>query len=415
MTDTKCLLYVVEQRLIDCLNSWVMAKECYFKPEEFRLAINNCIQSLRNVTWILQSNQKHIKEFRVWYGAWQDKMKSDPVLRWLVDSRNTIVKQGDLVTLSKMRVEIVDSWLKNPVFEMEFPVLSETESAIGYIINDKPEWIKDRMGLLRIERLWVDSSMPDCEILEALTHVFSVLSSLINDAHKHLVDNHNNECPFGDSSSAFQKTNIPCMMAQEWDRSIWVDWHTGGGFSYVESYIEEDKSLQDMAKKRYSIENNQFPKGSESFYEKAKVLFDLAKIMIQKDGSHVPIAFIGYPKDHEELRVLISRDRQQKHIMIRRLATDMKKTGAISIILINEIWLGGSSDSLLTKHELQSSNRKEGIQLIAANSEGELYSFCSIFERRQNEVKILNEEVIVDCEHINFIKPITEIWEKKGN
>jgi hypothetical protein len=39
---------------------------------------------------------RHDEEFEEWYGAWQEKMRADERMRWLVEARNTVEKQGDL-------------------------------------------------------------------------------------------------------------------------------------------------------------------------------------------------------------------------------------------------------------------------------------------------------------------------------
>ena len=84
----------------DAHRLWHHALESYFDPEAFRVALQNCIQTLRTVTWLLQNNKRHIPNFDAWYSAWQDKMRADNVMRWLVNSRNKIEKQGDLGTHS---------------------------------------------------------------------------------------------------------------------------------------------------------------------------------------------------------------------------------------------------------------------------------------------------------------------------
>jgi hypothetical protein len=37
-------------------------------------------------------------------------MKSDPLMRWLVEARNRIEKQGDLKTYSSARVSVLAGW-----------------------------------------------------------------------------------------------------------------------------------------------------------------------------------------------------------------------------------------------------------------------------------------------------------------
>ena len=72
-----CPLNATEKRLTDCLNLFIETKNNYFDPEVFRLKLNNCIQTLRTVTFILQKNRSVFSEFDSWYKQWQDKMRND--------------------------------------------------------------------------------------------------------------------------------------------------------------------------------------------------------------------------------------------------------------------------------------------------------------------------------------------------
>src|ERR1700676_3214289 len=97
-----CPLHDVHQRLEDAVRMWKRANDSYFSPDDFRIAVQPCIQAFRSATWVLQNNKDKITGFEVWYSKWQEKMRSDVVLRWLVEARNQIEKQGDLQTKSKL-------------------------------------------------------------------------------------------------------------------------------------------------------------------------------------------------------------------------------------------------------------------------------------------------------------------------
>ena len=93
--DAVCPLAAVDRRLEDVHRHWHSAERAYFEPQAFRVAIQTTIQTLRTVTFILQSNKHLIPEFASWYKPWQEKLKADALMRWMVDARNKIEKQGD--------------------------------------------------------------------------------------------------------------------------------------------------------------------------------------------------------------------------------------------------------------------------------------------------------------------------------
>src|SRR5687767_543247 len=93
---SSCPLASVHARLQE---GWLMlrhARDAYSDPTLFRSYLNACIQALRNSTWVLQKQKAQMREFDTWYGRWQETMKDEPVLRWLVEARNRVVKEGDL-------------------------------------------------------------------------------------------------------------------------------------------------------------------------------------------------------------------------------------------------------------------------------------------------------------------------------
>ncbi|NLD48310.1 MAG: hypothetical protein GX660_14140, partial [Clostridiaceae bacterium] len=102
----RCLICNTHKRLTEAHRLWHQAFENYFNPEGFRVNLNATIQALRNLTFALQSEKTVIPNFDDWYLNWQEKMKHDNILKWLNDSRVTIVHQRDLETKSVARVAI---------------------------------------------------------------------------------------------------------------------------------------------------------------------------------------------------------------------------------------------------------------------------------------------------------------------
>src|SRR5690349_13674670 len=94
-------------RLEDSHRQWHQAEDEYFDPSGFRIALNGCIQTLRSVTFVLQKQKNKIDGFETWYQDWQKKLNADEVLKWSVQARNRIVKEGDLELHSILRVSVV--------------------------------------------------------------------------------------------------------------------------------------------------------------------------------------------------------------------------------------------------------------------------------------------------------------------
>lgn len=181
----ECPLQVAEQRLADAARLWEKANESYFSPNDFRTFAQSCIQGLRTVTWILQNRKHELVGFDEWYGTRQESMRSDAVLRWLVNARNRIEKQGDLITLSQLKVTFSASWHDGLEHTEDLAPTVTLDEVGPLLLAQFPPLARSGEALLRIERRWVDSDLPDTELLKALSHCYSSLSELLRAAHKH--------------------------------------------------------------------------------------------------------------------------------------------------------------------------------------------------------------------------------------
>ena len=102
-----CPFTNAEKRLRDSAEFWKQAEASYQEPSEFVRYTQATIVALRAVTFVLQSAKRRIPEFDAWYAGWQEKMRQDPVLRWLKETRNNIDKVGDIEPASKLHLTFV--------------------------------------------------------------------------------------------------------------------------------------------------------------------------------------------------------------------------------------------------------------------------------------------------------------------
>jgi hypothetical protein len=409
----QCPLQSAEKRLDDCLKLWQAARTNYFDPEGFRLQLNSCIQALRSVTFVLQKSKGQFPLFNKWYTPWQKKMGEDRIMRWLVDSRNTIVKEGDLEAFSEAAVALVNGWNEPPAFITRVePFLSTEEIALRFLPVHSTS--SPQFGLIRVERRWVDSRLPADEILEALSHCFEMLSQLLRDAHRRLADEK------GDSTCEWYKRFkddshlLPgCMIKQETDRTVWLRVEDGRFVHMSVSSRPEKKGTAKIVKKRYRKileECARSPvKAPEGLEAEAKMMFKLAKGVLQTDGYHIPMAFLGYPDGRRTHVAMEMPDRSSKYLAIRRLADLVKKTGAESVILISEAWVGPAEDIDRKIYPEDSPRCKEALQLIAAAKSGELYQHTILF-RKDGDGRVVFEDEALDEGVPYILLPVLQEW-----
>jgi hypothetical protein len=99
------------KRLADYAQLLRQADQTYFEPNLFRLNAQNAIQTARTVTFLIQKNKSAIPNFDAWYQQnVVQVLATDPVMKWLKDSRNFIEKEGDLAMFSECVVELLFSY-----------------------------------------------------------------------------------------------------------------------------------------------------------------------------------------------------------------------------------------------------------------------------------------------------------------
>lgn len=409
-----CPLASTEQRLSDCLNMWLETRANYFSPNSFRLSLNNCIQTMRNVTFVLQKARSRFSNFDAWYADWQDRMRKDDIMRWLVEARNVIVKEGDLLTSSKLRLAIVETWFKPPYVELDAPPFIETEDFLKFLAENRPGSVDLKVGLLRAERRWIDEQLADSELLEALSHVFDVLSNLLPDAHEKLCYQTSLlNCVWYTHQIPCRGQRPDCMKAQEWDRTVWLDLNTSEVVRPVDfpaREIDDEELRNHYPDLLQSAGKRKKPAGLK---EEADMLFEGAKTILCTDGYHLPIAMLGYPDDRRDIIGLQMSNRTEKHLAIRKLAADVERSGATSIMLIGEVWVSNTGEYGLTPGGLESPTLREALLVQAANTEGETYARQVFFTKDEDGRIILGSECNLSVAESNILAPVREVWNKR--
>ncbi|MFZ2639804.1 MAG: hypothetical protein WA117_02365 [Verrucomicrobiia bacterium] len=406
-----CPLSQVEQRLKDAAQLWKKASEQYFDPDEFRVTIQSCIQAFRTVTWILQNSKDSITDFECWYGKWQETMRHDETMRWLVEARNRIEKQGDLITKSTLKVTLSGSWYDNRPYEAELPPSASTNRICSLIRSQLPETLANAPeGLLCAERRWVDSELPQVEILEALCHCYSVLQEISVDAHRHLKAGQDMSCEF---NKKLMNTNLALpafMLNADEVRTTWLKLKDGTRTSIAHYIQTVSKCDIPVVVQRYGpelVHNNPFA-GNKTFKDLCIALFNHAKIILRTDGYHVSCAFVetakGFP--YFELRMA---DRAEKHMVIRDLAKMVGRIKGKSVILIGEAWAAPTAAVLPGSYAADCPSRVEGLLLNGLSKHGERVTIHSTF--RRSDKGIVFEPEVVDTSHISpIMAPFLKMW-----
>jgi hypothetical protein len=407
----QCPFSSVHSRLQEAHRHWHSADTNYAEPAAFRTYLNSCIQALRNVTFVLQKHKSLLLDFEKWYSPWQISLSKDPVLRWIITARNTIVKMGDLETLSVARVSILDDYSSPEVIDFIVPSshssLEITESLIPRF-NIPVDVIKD--GIFRLERRWVASNLPDMELLDALAHAYTVLAYLVEDAHKPV----NTPRPVVGHVDILRGQRLACMTNTDGPRSFLIRLLDGQHLTVRKTEMPTRQLSITEAREHYGIvpiAPELLKRNPRDLRANSEFFFSIARTVMEKDGYHRSIAFLLLPNGRSQIGNFDLKDRVDKLLIWRKIASEVERLRAYAVIFISEVWTAEFDASNPTLTASDSPKREEALALDALDSTGVHVSFLARIYRTSNEVILGETQDMSDMRPL-YLNPVCETWKR---
>ncbi len=420
--EESCPIRATHTRLHQAHRLWHQTQAEYENPDAFCTNLNATIQALRSVTFIIQKEGGAIPDFATWYEAWRERMKRDLVMRWLVDARNRIEKQGDLRTYSSARVSVVAGWGDpHPLLEAEVdPLLSTAHIAEKLPDFGIPPTIR-REGVLIVERRWVARELPEHELLDALAHCYGVLATLVSDAHSRCgflmrtfkAESHEPKAVRTEHLGG----RLPCMVATAEARSVRIHLPTGQFLTPAQIFIKADPRRMEQAAKRYGVTEGSLRKRrpGEDIIEGSAEWFRNAKGVLATDGYHHTIALLETADGNAELHLLDVPDRAGLYVLMRRLADEVERTGAVGLVHIAEFWAARPEELKPDQLPSESPARKELLQVTAATADGRVRVHSVEFRKNEHgEIEYGNEWVTDDLVQSGFLEPVRRVWRRQA-
>jgi hypothetical protein len=413
---TTCPLAAVDKRLGDAHRLWHQAERAYFDPDGFRLAVQNTIQTLRTVTFILQKSKAVIAGFDSWYGPWQERMRTDPLQCWMRDARNKIEKEGDLKAHSFVRAEIIASYLdEGPGIEVRTKLFQSLKALLRRIPNDPllDEHIRHH-GVLRMERRWVENTLPNFELLDALAVAYGKVAELVHDAHHQIGLPPPQMIHAGEAGESYDLAamgwRFPCMIGHELSRTVFISLTDGRKIELEQNSLAVDIAVAAENTARYDINPTTVMRHEYSNYDDlAAGYFNMFRSVFLKDGHHDTILFLFTTMQTVRVIKAIFEDSKSKYVMMRELANEVMKSGADAAMLVGESWTAPANSLKPYERPSESSVRTEGLSATVVRKDGEPLELRAKI-RRDGGVVSLEETQIVPGQAPFIFAPFYRAW-----
>ncbi|MET9078999.1 hypothetical protein ABZX95_44385 [Streptomyces sp. NPDC004232] len=395
-----------------------MLHDAYLDPDGFRLNLNALVPNLRNVTWLLQKQKAVIPDFATWYPEFQEACKKSEIMGWVVKSRNRITKESDLELLSSCQVIWTRNWLQRVEATATFPPRMSTSEIIQALRHSNTPPV----GLITVQRKWVDKALPSWELLTATAEAFSWLSQVLWRAHTAFgVD----RCDLADRAiecvtSALHGTltRLPCMHLAQSELQAHFTMSGGVVEEEFESFDPDPATLK-AAGERYG--ELKYPRSGP--IENVPGFMAIARTLTEKDGHHGTFAFLYNGEQPVATQEMRFNDQDTKMLSFEGLADLVESTRADGIVIISESWLAVQTEK---EKELNTVffpardrlDRMEGLTVYAATRDGRQAELLSMIERGPNGEVSCGEPVDVTIPTgSNTLTPIRRRWddmEKRG-
>ena len=395
-----------ERRLRDLAQLLSNCGETYFSPDRFRQNTNQFLQTSRTVTFIIQKNKGAIPDFDAWYNAHVlQPWSTDPVMTWAKNARNVIEKEGDLEMQSTLQVAVLYSYLANEDMVLEVNRKDLLGASIDRLLkaarNALPLGIADA-AVLKIQRRWVANTLPNHELIYALSYAYAQLHRVCSMLAKHLNSALDSSIPHPTSIDPtsndvarvrFIKLNKP-----------------GIGRHKVTTFNVDPNYKPPPALLRLRDEFDSSPKPA-SLAEVVAMHTKIAKVTFEQHGNHIPmLAF--YDKDWKQVDFMSTAftDQAEKYLFWRNAADRAFYLKAYALVWTSESWLRDFKD-YQDRPISELPIVGEQLHVVGADATDKHEVVAWNITRPKGEshpllVPLAAEDVSRQPGHINFIKPV---------
>lgn len=312
----------------------------YFDPETFRINTNQFLQTARTVTFIIQKNKGSIADFDAWYASHViEPWSMDTVMTWARDSRNTIEKVGDLDLHSNIAITLIFSYFEEEDIAVpcgRSELVANVKRLLRFARRHLPSGVSD-VSVLRLDRRWVANTLPDWELLHALTYAYARIREACVGLARHLGSDTFDFAPeatdFDPLSSDARRTRYLRLNDTQLSKIGTVR-------------MRQDPNLMPPPSLMALVEETKREERPHTLEENVAFSAKYAKATFEHFGNHVPMLFF-FDKDFAPVDFMSAefKDQATKYLFWRSVADRVLYLKPASLIWICEAWLRSFGDS----------------------------------------------------------------------
>jgi hypothetical protein len=398
--------------LDDAHHSWHDAARAYHDASEFRRSFEQVVQSLRNVTFRLQSKKAELPEFETWYAEWVAIMKDDPFAAWIHDTRTDLVHRSGLERTSKARLKLIRSYLDEPELVGTVPATRDTSRLVEKFAKSIPRDHRQHAAV-EVSRIWESPKYPGVDLLFIATRVFRLLDALLTWAGVVLVGEDADEESTPEqflrsfpvpACMALPPSIRPLLIAADTLEPLEIGWR--------ELLRDDNARIPPPKYKLPSVELSDDPA------VRARQCHEVARRIFKKDGAHIPILFLRDRDGDWTQRVLFASDRREKYLQWYTLAKEARFTGIDAYIFTSEIWTAPASsvtDTTQYPPDLSTlPDARESLVTWFESADGDSLSLHSEIVRFLGRAYLKKAEEVDEVGVSGFSMPLQRVWKDRS-
>jgi len=418
----ECPIPETHTRLNQAFSLFENILEDYQNELRFTAALNNLIQNLRNVTFVLQKELAHENGFEDWYSKEKDRMKEDKALKWMNDARVHIVHEGDLRKKSYARVSLKNHYNHKIIEEELDPIISTEKIAQDFCKKIKLKIQENLLEetIIEVERIWIVEEYPDVEVIDVLIYCFGSLTDLVYRVHEEFFKMNNallcEKNIYVESFEDFMSVLHNKILKSRITR---INYKTGGIYEeYTRKIFHPNAEMLKRIKERYGnpeyffslIDNS----GINIPFNNIEYHIEMAKHLFNIDGYLQPIAFLYFSDKEPILMGLGLYDPATRYLVFEKLAEKIEETRCCAFVVVGESWRGDMPREGEEYIPARIQKKSEYISILGVNSKEKQEYHIEII-RDENGNPTIEKEVRVENSKHAWLDRIYRIWRSYDN